>query len=96
MWHGEMGSRQNTVTKICKLAGVFTVLPPLLNVDTIAKGRGIRELRRLERLYGKGNWLKKKGMARVRIESGAVLKAEIHWYEAHGIGKVEHKIKRYL
>ena len=47
-------------------------------------------------MHGKGNWLKKKGMARVRLETGAVLNAEIHWYEAHGIGKVEHKIKRYL
>ena len=75
---------------------MFTVLPPLLTVEIIAKGRGIRELRRLERLYGKGNWLKKKGIARVRLESGAVLNAEIHWYEAHGIGKVENKIKRYL
>lgn len=75
---------------------MLTVLPPLLNVETIAKGRGIRELRRLERVHGKGNWLKKKGIARVRIESGAVLNAEIDWYEAHGIGKVEHKIKHYL
>ena len=75
---------------------MFTVLPPLLNVETIAKGRGIRELRRLARIYGKGNWLKKKGIARVRLAGGAVLNAEIHWYEAHGIGKVETKIKRYL
>ena len=89
-----MGLR--TTAAFCKLAFVFTVLPPLLNVETLAKGHGIRELRRLERIHGKGNWLKKKGIARVRIESGAILNAEIHWYEAHGIGKVEHKIKRYL
>ena len=75
---------------------MFTILPSLLGVETIAKGRGIRELRRLERSYGRGTWLKKKGFARVRIDSGVVLNAEIHWYEAHGIGKVEHKIKRYL
>ena len=75
---------------------MFTILPPLLGVETIAKGRGIRELRRLERSYGRGTWLKKKGFARVRIDSGVVLNGEIHWYEAHGIGKVEHKIKRYL
>ncbi len=75
---------------------MFTILPLLLGVETIAKGRGIRELRRLERSYGRGTWLKKKGLARVRFDSGVVLNAEIHWYEAHGIGKVEHKIKRYL
>ena len=58
------------------LTHVFTVLPPLLNVETIAKGRGIRELRRLARIYGKGNWLKKKGIARVRLAGGAVLNAD--------------------
>ena len=48
---------------------MFAILPPLLGVETIAKGRGIRELRRLERSYGSGTWLKKKGFARVRIDS---------------------------
>ena len=75
---------------------MISVIPPLLNVETIAKGRGIRELKRLVRLYGKGNWLKKKGFGRIRLESGAIVNAEIHWYEAHGIGKVEYKIKRFL
>jgi len=59
-------------------------------------GRGIRELPRLNRQYGKGNWIKKKGISRVRLETGVILNAEIHWYEAHGIGKVEFKVKRYL
>jgi hypothetical protein len=75
---------------------MISVIPPLLNVETIAKGRGIRELKRLVRHYGKGNWLKKKGFGRARLESGAIVNAEIHWYEAHGIGKVEYKIKRFL
>ncbi len=72
------------------------VIPPILDVETIARGRGIRELQRLNRLFGKGNWIKKKGVSRVRLETGVVRNAEIHWYEAHGIGKVEFKIKRYL
>lgn len=72
------------------------VIPPILDVETIARGRGIRELQRLNRLFGKGNWIKKKGVSRVRLETGVVHNAEIHWYEAHGIGKVEFKIKRYL
>ena len=72
------------------------VIPPTLDFETIAKGRGIRELKRLNRQYGKGNWIKKKGVGRVRLDTGVVLNAEIHWYEAHGIGKVEFKIKRYL
>ncbi|MBM3341644.1 MAG: hypothetical protein FJY56_05980 [Betaproteobacteria bacterium] len=75
---------------------MISVIPPLLSVETIARGRGIRELKRLTRHYGKGNWLKKKGYARVRLESGAIVNAEVHWYEAHGIGKVEYKIKRFL
>ena len=74
----------------------MTVILPVLNVETIAKGRGIHELRRLTRQYGKGNWLKRKGIGRVRLESGMIVKAEIHWYEAHGIGKVDFKVKRYL
>jgi hypothetical protein len=74
----------------------MTVIPPILDVETIAKGRGIRDLKRLGRLYGKGNWLKKKGVSRVRLDNGTTLNAEVHWYEAHGIGKVEFKVKRYL
>ena len=75
---------------------MISVIPPLLNIETIAKGRGIRELKRPVRCYGKGNWLKKKGFGRARLKSGAIVNAEIHWYEAHGIGKVEHKIKHFL
>jgi hypothetical protein len=56
----------------------------------------IRELSRLRKLYGKGRWRKLKGRAVVRVRSGRLREAELHWYEAHGIGKKEIKLKRYL
>lgn len=65
-------------------------------VETIARGQGIRDLKRLRRNYGKGQWRKVKGIARVRLPSGRIRLAELHWYEAHGIGKREIKRKRYL
>lgn len=65
-------------------------------VETIARGHGIRDLKRLRRSYGKGQWRKLKGVARVRLPSGRIRLAELHWYEAHGIGKKEMKRKRYL
>ena len=57
---------------------------------------GIRDLPRLRRLYGKGYWRKMKGSARIRLRNGRIRLAELHWYEAHGIGKKELKRKRYL
>ena len=72
------------------------MLDPPREVETIARGRVIRELARLNRTYGRGRWRKRKGVARVRLSGGAVRLAELHWYEAHGIGSYEHKIKRYL
>jgi len=65
-------------------------------VETIAAGHGIRELRRLQRAYGHGRWRKRKGVSRVLLRDGTIRIAELHWYEAHGIGSYEHKIKRYL
>jgi hypothetical protein len=65
-------------------------------VETIARGQGIRDLKRLRRNYGKGQWRKVKGIARVRLPSGHIRLAELHWYEAHRIGKREIKRKRYL
>ena len=59
-------------------------------------GNAIRELARLKRVYGAGRWRKRKGVALVRLADGTVSKAEIHWYEAHAIGRVHHKIKRFL
>lgn len=74
----------------------FEVLGELTKIETIAAGAGIRGLPRLRRLYGRGRWRKMKGVARIRLPDGWVGLAELHWYEAHGIGKKELKAKRYL
>ena len=74
----------------------FEIVSDITEIETIARGRGIRELPRLRRTYGTGNWRKLKGLARVRLSTGRIRLAELHWYEAHGIGKKEFKRKRYL
>lgn len=71
----------------------FEVVGPVRNIETIGAGRTIRQLRRLRRRYGKGKWRKRKGVATMRLQDGTVHKAEVHWYEAHGIGRREMKIK---
>ena len=75
---------------------MFEIVGSITAVETIAEGLGIRERPRLEKIYGKGNWKKKKGIADICLSHGETARAEIHWYEAHEIGKVEHKIKRLL
>jgi hypothetical protein len=74
----------------------FQILGQIRHVETIASGHAIRVLARLIRLYGKGNWRKLKGIATVRLEDGTITEAEVHWFEAHGIGKRRMKIKRLL
>jgi hypothetical protein len=74
----------------------FEIVGDITQVNTIAVGNRIRDLRRLRRLYGTGRWRKRKGVALVRLRSGTLRKAELHWYEAHGIGRKEIKRKRYL
>lgn len=74
----------------------FKIIGEISHVETFATGFGIRELPRLRKLYGRGRWRKRKGIARVRLQDGAVALAEVHWYEASGIGKFEFKIKRFL
>ena len=74
----------------------FEIVGDLADVETIATGRGVRELPRLRRLYGKGRWRKMKGVTRIRLRDGRIRLAELHWYEAHGIGKKEFKRKKYL
>ncbi len=74
----------------------FEILGEITDVETIAIGPAIRHLRHLQKLYGRGRWRKMKGFALVRLRSGRVRKAELHRYEAHGIGKMEFKRKRYL
>jgi hypothetical protein len=72
----------------------FEILGDISQVETIAKGAGVRDRARLRRTYGGSRWLKKKGIARVRLPNGRVSDEELHWYEAHGVGRVEFKIKR--
>ena len=74
----------------------FRIVSDLTDVETIATGSGIRELPRLRRRYGRGRWRKRKGTAQIELEGGVVRVAELHWYEASGIGQREFKIKRYL
>ncbi|MBI5676682.1 MAG: hypothetical protein HZC48_12835 [Nitrospirae bacterium] len=74
----------------------FKIRGAIRDIETIASGHGIQNLKRLNRIYGKANWRKLKGICRVELEDGAVIEAEVHWYEGHGIGKKETKIKRYL
>lgn len=74
----------------------FDIVGGLSHVETFAIGSSIREIARLRKLYGRGRWRKRKGVARVRLMDGATRLAEVHWYEAHGIGRREFKIKRYL
>jgi hypothetical protein len=74
----------------------FEILGEISQVETFAAGSGIREITRLRRLYGRGRWRKRKGIATVRLADGSQHLAEIHWYEATGIGRKEFKIKHLL
>jgi hypothetical protein len=74
----------------------FEILGDISDVETFAAGSGIRNRARLRRLYGRGRWRKRKGTARVRLSDGSVHLAEVHWYEAAGIGAREFKIKHLL
>jgi hypothetical protein len=74
----------------------FEILGEISNVETFAAGSGIREIARLRRMYGRGRWRKRKGIANVRLMDGSVRVAELHWYEASAIGRKEFKIKRLL
>ena len=74
----------------------FGIVGEIARIETIAVGSRIRELSRLQRLYGRGRWRKVKGIAVIRLRTGRIRKAELHWYEAHGIGRKEVKRKRYV
>jgi hypothetical protein len=71
----------------------FEIIGSVRGVETIATGPAIRQLRRLRRRYGTARWRKRKGLATVRLRDGTVHEAEVHWYEAHGVGRREMKIK---
>ena len=77
----------------------FRILGDIADVETIATAStasGIREIARLRKRYGRGRWRKRKGTAEIELPSGAIVWAELHWYEATGIGRREFKIKRLL
>ena len=74
----------------------FEIISDITNIETIAIGNSIREIERLRKIYGSGRWRKLKGIATISLEDGTICQAEVHWYEAHGIGKKEMKIKYIL
>lgn len=74
----------------------FEILGEIVDIKTIAVGQKIREVVRLKKLCGPGRWRKLKGIAIIRLANGQTRRAELHWYEAHGIGRKEFKRKRYL
>ncbi len=74
----------------------FEITGQIENIETIAAGGRIREIMRLRKQFGEGRWRKLKGTAKVRVAGGKICMAEVHWYEAHGIGRRKMKIKRFL
>jgi len=74
----------------------FKIIGELQNITIIATGRQIRELPILKKRFGRARWRKLKGVADIELRDGRIRLAEVHWYEAHGIGKVRMKIKQYL
>ena len=74
----------------------FEIVGEITDIEIIAVGNSIREIARLRKRYGDGHWRKLKGIAMIRLGDGRIRKAEIHWYEAHGIGRKEFKRKNYL
>ncbi|OFW16592.1 MAG: hypothetical protein A3F70_08595 [Acidobacteria bacterium RIFCSPLOWO2_12_FULL_67_14] len=75
---------------------MFEIIGDITNIQVIATGRGIRRLKHLQKRHGGRRWRKLKGDATVRLVNGSLRRAEIHWYEAHGVGKKGLKIKRFL
>ena len=74
----------------------FEIVGEIRDIETIVAGRAVHISRYLERIYGRGRWRKMKGIATVRLADGTVCEAEIHWFEAHGIGRKDLKIKRVM
>ncbi len=75
---------------------IFELIGEITNIETIAAGSKIQDIERLRKTYGSGRWRKLKGIALVSLEDGTESDAELHWYEAHGIGKKEMKVKNLL
>ena len=74
----------------------FDVIGQIDTIEVIAVGSNIRELAYLRKVYGGGRWRKLKGKAQIKLPNGKIRRVELHWYEAHGIGRKDIKIKRYL
>ena len=74
----------------------FEIISEIENIETIAIGGKIRDIMRIRKQYGLGRWRKMKGIAKVRLQIGTIRNAELHWYEAHSIGRIKMKIKRLL
>ena len=74
----------------------FELIGEISDIERIARGPSVRERARLRKQFGPGNWRKLKGVATVRLVNGTIRTVELHWYEAHGIGKKKLKIKRYI
>jgi len=74
----------------------FEIIGKIEKIETIALGKKIRDLTYLQKTYGRGRWRKRKGIAHVKLPNGKIRRVEIHWYEAHGIGRKDVKIKYYL
>ena len=74
----------------------FEIISEITSVEIIAVGSTIREIARLRKRYGVGRWRKLKGLALIRLANGRIRRAELHWYEAHGIGRKEFRRKRYV
>lgn len=74
----------------------FDIIGAIEQVETIAAGSGVKVRVRLQKTHGQGRWRKRKGVATVRLPNGTLRRVELHWYEAHGIGKKDFKIKRYM
>jgi hypothetical protein len=74
----------------------FEIIGEIEEIETMAIGGRIRDIMRIQKQFGRGKWRKLKGVAQVKLQSGHIRKAELHWYEAHGIGKRKMKIKKFL
>jgi len=74
----------------------FEVVGQIEQVETIAAGPGVKVRSFLRKTYGRGRWRKRKGVGTVRLPNGTLRQVELHWYETHGIGKRDMKIKNYL
>jgi hypothetical protein len=74
----------------------FEIISKIVHIETIAIGGKIGDIMRLRKQYGSGRWKKLKGIAKVRLQSGRICQAELHWYEAHGIGRKKIKLKKIL